>query len=627
MWPKIKDVETARKASRWGFWAALVAAGIWGLSGVGLLAGLHRPDTQGLFFLTPLAYFAFVVDLFILLAIAWGVRKRIKGAAIAGLLYCVISALGKLGSISMLFYGFLIFAFITSIRGIYAYHGFGGDEEARLALVKAKIMLSRYLVLSGLFLGIALALWLMLFDSPTMELSFGVASLLVVMLLAFPIYQSKLRPFIAKMSAVFLLLFSLVTNLFFASLVAWIIVNLPKGRPFDEKVVVEAPPEMEVAAFNRYYAPNSDYNWNSNCLTLPDNWKPFDYVHPSMAKILSSECQGKRDKLLDFHVENVMSKPLSKYKGEYIDDGNIPEVKHLRCLWQIELTDIAQRLQEGDLIPAQQKYIRLWKATENLLSPRLNTLIQTMIAIYQFKLLTSFYAEYGSRLQLEHNKELINTVQQAISKMDESMADSFRREYGFLKLTILKLVSGQNGSSHGFLQSTETKSETTDSEFGIRQIFGYIYLQGINFIMNHIANLPPKWPFFDTYETLKLFDDWHDEYIQLSKDPGYKKEAWHRFDRKLDQFTSSLWSSSKNFGGRTVAAVAVPNRTKGVFRKEVQKSHAIALVYMLSVTDPHDLGEIPIDNLTGKKFLVTFKDNTLEIKGKQVHYKARRSFH
>ena len=120
-WPDLSDLESAREASRQGMWAALALAG---MTAFAMLA--ESPTVKS--FVDPRLV---VPQMLLFLAIAYGIYRFSKPAAIAGLacfVVCQLYALTKFVAQSgdrrftVLAITLLIVAFINGVRGTFAYH-------------------------------------------------------------------------------------------------------------------------------------------------------------------------------------------------------------------------------------------------------------------------------------------------------------------------------------------------------------------------------------------------------------------------------------------------------------------------------------------------------------------------
>lgn len=120
-WPEITDLESAKKVAYYGVWAALINAGLTTLFVILSFFGVNLFNTNALT----------LIDVAIFLIIAFGIYKLNRIAAVAGLLFYLFeivvtiltvgSSIGILGVV-------LLFLYINSIRGTFAYQKFKTEK-------------------------------------------------------------------------------------------------------------------------------------------------------------------------------------------------------------------------------------------------------------------------------------------------------------------------------------------------------------------------------------------------------------------------------------------------------------------------------------------------------------------
>lgn len=123
-WEDVTDVGGAEKAMNGGFWAALIVAIITSLVACLSFFGMRLLGINGWAFL----------DAGIFAAIAVGIKRKSRFAAVAGLFLYVLERIymlqrGGTGGIVM---GILFtLLFINAVRGAFAYHRLTGEGQAR----------------------------------------------------------------------------------------------------------------------------------------------------------------------------------------------------------------------------------------------------------------------------------------------------------------------------------------------------------------------------------------------------------------------------------------------------------------------------------------------------------------
>ena len=124
IWPVIVDVETARRVSRQGFWAATWVAGVTALLALLSTLGVNiwNFDLYAL------------VDALIFAIIGWGIHRLSRTAAVAGIcLYLLERAYmwATFGPKNPFVAAIFILMFINGVRGTFAFHKFSREAMLR----------------------------------------------------------------------------------------------------------------------------------------------------------------------------------------------------------------------------------------------------------------------------------------------------------------------------------------------------------------------------------------------------------------------------------------------------------------------------------------------------------------
>ena len=128
-WISIDSIESARTAARQGVWAAGLVAAITAVLAVismttgGMPAGFPHVNAWAFW------------DVGFFVAVAWGIHKMSRVAAVIGLVLYLIEQIimrvsyPEMSTRGLVFVGLFIFAFINGIRGTFAYHAFRRDNK------------------------------------------------------------------------------------------------------------------------------------------------------------------------------------------------------------------------------------------------------------------------------------------------------------------------------------------------------------------------------------------------------------------------------------------------------------------------------------------------------------------
>lgn len=130
--PEINSIVVARRVARQGFIASLFVAGVTTAFAIASTQNMLPSEMQDVF--NPLLF----VDALLYGAIAWGIQRMSRIAAIAGLtLYLLSRILLQMSGVPTNLLGLAIatlisVAFINAIRGTFAYHRFKRQEASEI---------------------------------------------------------------------------------------------------------------------------------------------------------------------------------------------------------------------------------------------------------------------------------------------------------------------------------------------------------------------------------------------------------------------------------------------------------------------------------------------------------------
>lgn len=124
-WPEFGNLADAEQASNAGFWAALICAVI-----TAVVASISVFAKSAVMGIDSMAY----VDALLFAVIAWRIRRRSRGFAVAGLVLFLIEKIFQFATqpkavVGILMAVALLMAFITGVRGTFAYHRMAAARE------------------------------------------------------------------------------------------------------------------------------------------------------------------------------------------------------------------------------------------------------------------------------------------------------------------------------------------------------------------------------------------------------------------------------------------------------------------------------------------------------------------
>lgn len=382
------------------------------------------------------------------------------------------------------------------------------------SISKSVVILQRRFFLAGISLSILLLLNLILFGKNGFDLFFFLGILFAAALLLYPKYQGSLEEIFKKMVDLALLLCTVTTYILLLFLCYFMIINFPKEKPFEEKIIPLAVPQSETDAYQQYIALMKNVKFGLEVTAAIDtsrNFAQYDTLKIRQ-KILSVYPDIER--ILDFASKNTISSPESLY----IFTSPIPNFSPLIFSMKGELFLIITDLANKEYDAAGKKYLRLWNVAYHQCSNKCG-LVGHMIGVVMIDILINFDLKNHDRFRFIYNDDIIMTIQKIVDIMDTNMKDSLYIEALFMKKNI---------------SNKETFSQLIND------------IIEINKTATVLKPVPPSiikrffsWPFFDSNKAARMFDEYYYKtlftsgksmngykYNQLSKNLVYSNSFW-----------------------------------------------------------------------------------------------------
>lgn len=241
----------------------------------------------------------------------------------------------------------------------------------------------------------------------------------------------------------------------------------------------------------------------------------------------------------------------------------------MRTIFELKHMEIKKLLKEDKLL-AKKEIIKLWKIYENMIKSQ-----NELISFYITLVLIDGTIEFSEKNKIEFNdkelKELYKILTDIYLSLDKSMENGFLLEYESANLFLRQL----NGQIKDYSFAKEFPDEP----------YKKLIWPLLNYTDSHNK-------IFGTYSKL-IKDSNIDYYIYLK---NYQKP------KEIKRF------SLKNPIGQIIHAISTPNMHKGIEIKEISKSR-IKLYKFIIYKRKHDYYPIPIDNLTGEKYIKEINAN------------------
>lgn len=431
-----------------------------------------------------------------------------------------------------------------------------------------------YFFISGIVQIILAALNLILFKKDSLDIFLISIIIFAIGFVLYPKYKEKLNKICKSILNGIFIAISIITNLLFVFLIIMIIVNLPKTGSYKSKFQIQVNPQSEEEAYIKYF---------------------------NSIDSIDIESEEEREEFLEFISENIVSQPLNEFEGDFYGpsfEEPIPKLLNLKSIYSAELAEISSLLYEGNIVLAQNKYIRLWKISDNLFSGQ-NTLIHEMVSIVLANKLIDYYNIKSNILDLKNNEELTTYINDIINKIDESFKKSLILENSSVRFFLLNLKE-----SHKYLTIANLPSS---ENLTFDRLIIYLYYEyGWSKLF--------YWPFFDYNETVKKFD----EYYELGFNIIEKEYNECKNDLTLNQLTDKYKSSFvlKNPTGKEY--FMPPNIIRIILKIKELKSRMEVLLYRVSLENNENIENFPFNDLSGNKFLVNYENIFIRIQGEKL---------
>ena len=426
-------------------------------------------------------------------------------------------------------------------------------------------------------LALAVVAWLVLYVGVS-ALGVGVwlTVALAILLILYARYQPRLGDRTGSAVAVMLLVSSGGMAVFALVLTVISAANFPKEPAFQEQLAFSPSPQSEYDAWRDLRVLLGDFeNNHRERISAAAEFSSSDYEREDVKALLETTAQD-RDAVLEFLADNVASTPedelsLRSEPSRYIG---------LQSMQELELAEVRKLIASGDGPVAKEKYLRLWRVADNLVSGK-DGLLKSLISMGLAEKLVEFYLDEDNRTVLSSDRELSAIPADIGGKLDDAMASSFTLEYLGQRWILFALA--ENPCLLGDYDGQ--------------------------------TDCPRKlhWPILDLYKTLRFSHDPMADLVSRIRQPSYRvKRLPTPVPRETDELTVLGWHI-KNPVGIALMAATIPNLGAFVGSGDKTKAKLLAFAFLLESSESGELGNPPIDPLTGEPFVVTRTGDTVVI--------------
>lgn len=376
----------------------------------------------------------------------------------------------------------------------------------------------------------------------------------------------KLKPRILKLiTSIILILISIFIYLGLIVNAVFITANVVTWEPLQKE---EISRDYDKTLEQNYYQAEkalTQFEDKYNEITkktpnLDDTFRSYDYKNKDALQVLNNT-KTERDELRKLLSTKVISFPNPDLAAKKSYQEKIDEIvlikpifkSPLKYFYKCELLDIKREFDNGNKELATERYITLWKGMDNLFDAKNTKLVDYMVRISCNVWLQKFY--YDNYQMFDRNLDELSKI---LLDIDKKMDNTFRSS-----------VLGE------YYQTEE--------------------------ILN-VYRTYARWPYFDYNKTHNTVNEKYKRVIDNSNKPIDKIIS----DTEDVNNDKGIFNRFINPVGTLFVELLIPRLDGLAVSKEEFKSELRAMYYVINKDNSH---EKPLDNLTGKKFIIKeYKD-------------------
>jgi hypothetical protein len=425
---------------------------------------------------------------------------------------------------------------------------------------------------------------------------FGLGMGLLIIYLGFV----SLRAFERYRSRVFLwVLFGLSCFLlipYFSYVYVLLPVNFPPGEPFKDQLTVRFGPEKAQEKFQTYYELTE--KWTDRYEQVRNSFQadPGESVRQRILNDTTAQMVERTDTVRS-HVIRFLATHRVSFPEEYLDGGTElkPQVIHFMTLYNLELIGIDRLIHDGQIDKAGQQFRLVWESLLSQSSPP-KSIIEHLVLLPNFERATRFYASHPQLRASIPREQMVKFLGEARRRLIVSGKQSLAWFY--------------HGASRNFELIKEGK--LTPGEL-IRMTYD------INSWPTYLLDVKAEWPFYDHWASKCRFHGTLHKFSQFLEEPYYRiskdlRNHKNNLERTLVRWRSTGFPLVRNPVGRIYLISYMPDNLKLVFdTARVRATMAMLKGYLAHHSNPTGVS-LPTDELTGKRYQVDIKSDTVVIR-------------
>ena len=419
--------------------------------------------------------------------------------------------------------------------------------------------------------GIFLFLFVLLFGLNSFNIIFLIGLLYLVLLLLFSTRYSEYS--IVLKSAVVIAM--LIFNFIYLSFIATLIVNYPEKKKASNRFGTEITSVERIDGFKKIMHRKKEIHVSHKTRS---NLEKFLFNSDGVKKSIENTSEY-RQKVINFLNMGKIKKNIVKWDEV---EFNIKNAKNLQKIYLLELNYIKYLVSINNIKKAKLLYMKLWKGLKNY-SDQYNSYLEMI----NYLKLAQYLVDFSQEVNIKYftDEKIANIVEKFIGNLDLSIKKSYLEKY----------------------QNWEKSMDKYNIKKELRKLNYEIFED------EQLRNVFSFWPFWDKNRFLSLVNLYCYRYYNFADKKFY--EISDRIDKFENERTG--WNGFpqiySNPIGRIIFSNRVPSFSIYYKRNNIKKSILKAFMWVIDKQDFNNLTNIPVDNLTGRKYIVKRQNNKLII--------------
>ncbi|TYB31172.1 MAG: hypothetical protein FXF47_05580 [Candidatus Mcinerneyibacterium aminivorans] len=419
--------------------------------------------------------------------------------------------------------------------------------------------------------GIFLVLFVLLFGLNSFNIIFLIGLLYLVLLLLFSTRYSEYSMVLKSAVVIAMLIF----NFIYLSFIATLIVNYPEKKKSVNRFETEIAGVERIDGFKKIMYRKKEIQISHKTRS---NLEKFSFKSDEVKNLIDNTSKY-RQKVINFLNEDKIEKSTVKWEDV---EFNIKNAKNLQKIYLLELNYINYLVSVNNIRKAKILYIKLWKGLKTY-SGQYNSYLE----IINYLKLAQYLVDFSQEVNIKYftDEKIAGIVEKFIDNLNISIKKSYISRY----------------------KSWEKSMDKHNIKEELRKLNYEIFED------EQLRNVFASWPFWDKNRFLSLVNLYFYRYY------NFADRKFYEISDSVDKIENKRkgWGSFPHIYSNPIGKIIFSNRVPSFSiyykRKNIQKSILKAFMWVIGKQDFKNLNNIPIDSLTGRKYIVKKQNNRLII--------------